>query len=101
MKSSSPILSSSMPTLRTLLIIGAVLFSIFWNLAAYQSLTQAIGNAYIALSVVCFTLAWIIALVFGIAWLSRLVAKGEAAERLELLKVEQDRVLERMGVVSR
>jgi hypothetical protein len=90
-----------MPTIRTLLIIGVVLFSVFWNLAAHQSLTQAIGNAYVALSVACFTLAWVVALVFGIVWLSRLVAKGEAAERLELLKVEQDRVLERMGVVGR
>ena len=98
---SNALLSSSMPTIRTLLIIGVVLFSVFWNLAAYQSLTQAVGNAYVALSVVCFTLAWVVALVFGIVWLSRLVAKGEAVERLELLKIEQDRVLERVGVVGR
>ena len=88
---SNALLSSSMPTIRTLLIIGVVLFSVFWNLAAHQSLTQAVGNAYVALSVVCFTLGWVVALVFGIVWLSRLVARGEEAERLDAVRLAQER----------
>ena len=85
-------LTSSIPNPKTILIIGIVAFMVIWNIADAQSLTQAVGNAYVALSVVCFTLAWVVALVASVIWLSRLVARGEEAEGLDLVKAAQERL---------
>ena len=92
MKLLSTSLSSTLPTPRTILTIGALALMVLWNVAAHDNLTQAVGTAYVALAVLTFTLAWVIALAYGIWWVMRLVERGEEAERLDLVKAAQGRL---------
>ena len=92
MKLLSTSLSSTLPTPRTILTIGALALMVLWNAAAHDNLTHAVGTAYVALAVLTFTLAWVIALAYGIWWVMRLVERGEEAEKLDLVKAAQGRL---------
>lgn len=81
----------SLPSFHTLLTISVVLFAIFWNLAATNSLTTTVGTAYVAIAVLTFTAAWVVVLAYGVVWVMRLVERGREEEKQDWVKSAQAR----------
>lgn len=82
---------ASLPSIKTVLLVAFILFAVFWNLQSHNSLVDAVGAAYVAVSVVGFTAAWVFALGYGVVWVLRLVRRGEEEERSDWVKSAQAR----------
>lgn len=83
---------STLPSLQACLFTATVLFMLAWNLALTNNLTQVVSTAFVAIAVLTLTVLLVVSMGVCVVWVVRMVARGEEAERLDVLKQEQEKM---------